>query len=137
MNELNTQFVANLKQKFSESKHIQVHLTDNNISEALLSENNFWEIIDLIDWKKKSHTKQLEKAVTQLATLPLSSIYIFADKLSEKLYSLDTKANAEAYSKNEIDNFLSVDGFLYARCAVIAEGKEYYETVLTDPYTNA
>ena len=87
--------------------------------------------------EKKSHTKQLEKAVTRLATLPLSSIYIFADKLSEKLYSLDTKANAEAYSKNEIDNFLSVDGFLYARCAVIAEGKEYYETVLTDPYTNA
>jgi hypothetical protein len=65
--------------------------------------------------------------------MPVSAIYIFADKLSEKLYRLDTKQHAQAYSANEPDNFISADDFLYARCAVVAEGSEYYEKVLNDP----
>jgi hypothetical protein len=35
--------------------------------------------------------------------------------------------------KEEEENYLSVDDFLYARCAVVAEGKKYYEKVLNMP----
>jgi hypothetical protein len=64
--------------------------------------------------------------------MPISNIYLFADKLSEKLYNLDTRVHAHYCSKNEPDNFISVDSFLYARCATIAEGKLHYKTVLND-----
>ncbi len=65
--------------------------------------------------------------------MPVANIYLFADRLSAKLYHLDTRAHATAYAANEPDNFISADDFLYARCAVVAEGKAYYEKVLNDP----
>jgi hypothetical protein len=34
---------------------------------------------------------------------------------------------------NEKENYLSVDDFLYARCAVVANGKAFYENVLNNP----
>ena len=68
-----------------------------------------------------------------LAKMPVANIYLFADRLSAKLYHLDTRAHATAYAANEPDNFISADDFLYARCAVVAEGKAYYEKVLNDP----
>lgn len=65
--------------------------------------------------------------------MPVSCIYIFADRLSMKLYLLDTRAHAEAYAARDPEHFISADDFLYARCAVVAEGKAYYEKVLNDP----
>jgi hypothetical protein len=54
--------------------------------------------------------------------------------LSEKLWYLDTKQHAQVFLDDpEEEGYLSVDDFLYARCTVVANGREYYEAVLADP----
>lgn len=56
--------------------------------------------------------------------------------MSKKLYALDTLAHArhigtDAYVDNR--HHFSVDAFLYARCRVVANGQEIFESVLTVP----
>jgi len=105
----------------------------NLLRKNLFSEDDFWKVIDKIDWTKKGLESKTSPAVKMLAKMPMSNIYLFADKLSAKLYHLDTRIHATVYASNEPDNFISADDFLYARCAVVAEGREYYEKVLGDP----
>ena len=133
LNDLSNQFISNLKQQFGRGTQVEIRLRDKSPADDLFSESDFWQIIDSIDWSKKSSRAKLETAIKKLSNRPVSHIYIFADKLSEKLYYLDTKQHAQAYSANEPEHFISVDDFLYARCAVVAEGREYYEKVLNDP----
>ncbi|MCB9291541.1 MAG: DUF4240 domain-containing protein [Lewinellaceae bacterium] len=59
----------------------------------------------------------------------------FADLLSEKLYALDSKTYAKHIGEDgwSPGRYFSVDNFLYARCCVVANGKELYEKVLHDP----
>ncbi|MEK7258004.1 MAG: DUF4240 domain-containing protein [Bacteroidota bacterium] len=133
INDLSSQFISELKQKFSKTTQVELKLQDTSPAEDLFSEADFWRVIDQIDWSKKSSDDKLRPAVKMLAAMPVSSICLFADKLSEKLYHLDTRLHANAYAANDPEHFISADDFLYARCAVIAEGKEYYEKVLNDP----
>jgi len=133
LNDLNSHFVNDLKEKFGKTAKVEIRLQDKTPADNLFSEADFWRVIDKIDWSKKTGEDKISPAVEMLAKMPLSSIYLFADKLSEKLYHLDTRAHALAYAANEPDNFISSDDFLYARCAVVAEGKDYYEKVLNDP----
>lgn len=133
LNDLSNQFISNLKQQFGRGTQVEIRLRDKSPADELFSESDFWQIIDNIDWSKKTSKDKLESAVKKLSSRPISHIYIFADKLSEKLYYLDTRQHAETYSANEPNHFISVDDFLYARCAVVAEGWEYYEKVLNNP----
>lgn len=133
LNDLSSQFINDLKQKFGKATEVEIRLQDRSPADDLFSEDDFWCIIDKIDWSKKGGENKVAPAVKALAKLPVACICLFADKLSEKLFQLDTRAHANTYAANEPDNFISADDFLYARCAVIAEGKEYYEKVLNDP----
>lgn len=133
LDDLSGQFINDLKRKFGKTAEVEIRLQDKSPADDLFSEADFWRVIDKIDWSKKNGEGKIKPAVKMLAKMPLSNIYIFADKLSEKLYHLDTRPHALAYAANEPDNFISSDDFLYARCAVIAEGKDYYEKVLNDP----
>jgi hypothetical protein len=62
----------------------------------------------------------------------------FSEILAAKLYALDGKKSAmeldpeDAYS-DDPEAYFSVDVFLYARCCVVANGREFYEQVLHDP----
>lgn len=133
LNDLNSEFINNLKQKFGKMAEVEIRFQDKSPADDLFNEDDFWSIIDQIDWSKKGAENKLKPAVKMLAEMPVSSIYIFADKLSAKLYLLDTRAHAEVYAAKDPEHFISADDFLYARCAVIAEGKEYFEKVLNDP----
>jgi len=133
LNDLSSQLINDLKQKFGKATEVEIRLQDKSPADDLFSEDDFWRIIDKIDWSKKDSEQKLAPAVKALAKMPVAGICIFADKVSEKLYQLDTRAHAGIYAANEPDHFISADDFLYARCAVIAEGKEYYEKVLNDP----
>lgn len=133
LNDLSSQFVHKLKQKFGKTADVEIHLRDKSPADDLFSETDFWTIINSIDWSQKASKDKLRPAIKKLSEMPTSNIYIFADKLSEKLYYLDTKKHAQAYAAQEPDNFISVDDFLYARCAVVAEGQSYYEKVLNNP----
>ncbi|MFZ4475712.1 MAG: DUF4240 domain-containing protein [Saprospiraceae bacterium] len=133
LNDLNSQFISDLKQKFGKTTEVEIRLQDTSPADDLFSEDDFWRVIDKIDWSTKGSENKIGPAVKMLAKMPVASIYLFADRLSAKLYQLDTKAHAMAYAANEPDHFVSADDFLYARCAVVAEGKDYYEKVLNDP----
>jgi len=133
LNDLNSEFINSLKQKFGKTTEVEIRLQDKSPADDLFSEDDFWRVIDTIDWSKKGAENKLKPAVKMLAEMPVSSMYIFADRLSAKLYYLDTRAHAEAYAAKDPEHFISADDFLYARCAVVAEGKEYYEKVLNDP----
>jgi Protein of unknown function (DUF4240) len=133
INDLSTQFIRELRNKFEKNAQIEIRVEEQQHGEGLLSETQFWQIIELLDWSKKDYESILAPAVAALAKMDMANVYLFKDKMSEKLYALDTKAHAKAYVEKEEDNYLSADYFLYTRCAVIAEGKTYYEKVLKNP----
>ncbi len=131
LDELNNTLIQALKAEFGEDAAVELRLRNTRPDEALLSESNFWRVIDSIDWSQTSPEGQLRPAIAMLATMPLASIYLFSDMLSEKLFLLDTRVHGDAYLQGE-DEF-SVDDFLYARCAVVAEGRDYYEKIVQIP----
>ena len=103
-----------------------------------MDEATFWSLIDRFDWSKDEDDGIIEPAVVALALLPDSQIAGFQQMLARKLYALDGRAWARESGQliwfGEPDR-LSVDGFLYARALVVANGREFYEAVLADPST--
>jgi Protein of unknown function (DUF4240) len=134
LNDFNLQFVQELKQKFGKTSQIEIRVDDRKAGEGLFSENDFWAIIEKLDWSKKNRDEILQPASLALSKMPMSSLYLFKDLMSEKLFQLDTRAHATAYKAKLNLDYLSNDDFLYARCAVIAEGKTYFESVLQNPF---
>ncbi len=101
-----------------------------------LSEDEFWEIIALLDWKKRKAKTIMAAATAHLSQLSEAKIKAFDDILSEKLYQLD----GQQYAKNTGQNAyqgetapFSVDGFLYARCMAVAQGKDTFDIILANP----
>ncbi len=98
----------------------------------VFSEVDFWKVIALFDWESEGGDDTiLVPAVQYLSTLDKSKIQHFYDILSEKLYHLDTKAHAN--NSVEEGAYFSSDMFLYARCAVLANGQKFYEHILQKP----
>src|SRR5258706_531756 len=102
-----------------------------------MDEATFWSLIDRFDWSKEEDDDIIEPAVNALALLPDSQIAGFQQVLARKLYDIDGRAWAR--ESGEIwwgdPDRLSVDGFLYARCLVVANGREFYDSVKADPTT--
>jgi len=103
-----------------------------------MDDATFWSLIDRFDWSKEEDDDIIEPAVMALALLPDSQIAEFQQILARKLYALDGRAWAQ--ESGELIWFgdpdrVAVDGFLYARCLVVANGREFYEAVLADPTT--
>ena len=102
-----------------------------------ISENQFWKIIESLDWSKTGDDiKVIEPAVKTIAKMSIEEICGFAQMLAEKLYALDGESYAchigsDAY--NGVKGDFSKNWFLYVRCCVVANGKEFYERVLASP----
>ena len=122
-----------MRKRFDKTAQIEIRVEEQKQGEGLLSDEQFWQIIDLLDWTKQDADLIIAKAVQALSEMPIANIYLFKDILSEKLYRLDTKTHANTYKTKHDDGYLSVDDFLYVRCAVVAEGKDYYENTLNNP----
>lgn len=108
-----------------------------NSKSAVMDENEFWNIISMFDWKYEGDDdKVLRKAVNYLSQKSNEDIYKFEDILSKLLYDLDgieyAKNIGEDSYKDENTHF-SVDWFLYTRCVVVANGKDYYNKVVKNP----
>lgn len=133
INQLSPAFIKAMKEKYGEAElEIRVNRKPDFIP---LKEEEFWVIIDSLDWAKEEDAAIIAPAIEQLKSLPIAHIYTFEDILSEKLYQLDQRKYAKnigesAYQK---DKYFSVDVFLYARACVVANGKEAYEEVLENP----
>jgi predicted DNA-binding WGR domain protein len=113
-------------------------ITDKPIQEYKpMDKEVFWEIISLFNWKKLGDDDAvLRPALKRLVSMTVGDIQQFAEILAEKLYNLDgllyaSNIGTDSYQGEE--EFFSVDNFLYVRCVVVANGKEYYESVLADP----
>jgi hypothetical protein len=131
--DINLQFFKDLEEKAGASAQIEIKVESSRHGEGLFSEEQFWQIIELFDWKQKNREDIIQPAVIALAKMPVSAIYLFEDFLSEKLFNIDTKQHAKAYMKQQTDDYFSVDDFLYVRCAAVAEGRLYYENIEKNP----
>lgn len=139
LKDLNVQFIQQLKAAYS-NEETEITFWLNPISKSVesvhLTEDKFWSLIEQLDWEKQGDNNAvITPLVKQLSTLSIDAIRVFEDILSEKLYRLDGKVYAQnigerAYQENK---YFSVDNFLYARCCVVANGKEFYEEVLKNP----
>jgi hypothetical protein len=133
VSDLNDAFFKELGAQLTDASQIEIHIPHPKKTASLLSETQFWGVIDALDWTQKATFDILKPAVTRLAGMPVVNIYLFADKLSEKLYQLDTRVHGDAYLRQQSDDYLSVDDFLYNRCAIVAEGKVYFEKIVAHP----
>jgi Protein of unknown function (DUF4240) len=129
---LTNNFFDTLKERFPHAKlDIQVKTTEAFNG---LSEKDFWAIIATFDWSDPENDAAIiHKAVQILAEKPVRQIYEFQDMLSEKLLALDTRLHAEQAGENAWqgeDSDFSTDEFLYARCCVVANGRDFYEKVV-------
>jgi hypothetical protein len=102
-----------------------------------MNEDHFWSIISLLDWSKTGNDEQvLEPAVQLLAMMTEEQIFGFEDKLAERLHDLDRKdvaKNIGIGAWSGPNQPFSPDEFLYARCCVVANGRQVYASVLADP----
>lgn len=91
-----------------------------------MNENAFWQLIEACSPSiPDPEGDELAAALTaHLANGPVPDVIGFAEQLSWALYRLDRK---------EYGDDLSSDQFLYTRAAVVAAGREEYESVLRDP----
>lgn len=94
--------------------------------------DKYWSVIDKLDWSQEGNDEAvLAPAVEALAKEEEPFVLAFYDWLSERLYQLD-RADFAAHSVDDDEHF-SADLFLYARCAVVANGRSYYELVMAQP----
>lgn len=133
LRDITAQFFQDLKAAAGDAAEVEIKLAASKHGEGLFSEEEFWQIIDLFDWKQTKRSDIVKPAILALSQMPIPSIYLFHDMLSENLYRLDTKKHADAYLQKQSGTGFSADDFLYVRCAVVAEGKAYYERVLGNP----
>ncbi len=104
-----------------------------------MNERTFWDIIGRFDWDQAGDDGAvMEPALNALALLDEKAIFKFADILSEMLYALDTREHCRACYAGELDpdngdDYISADDFLYSRCVVVANGRDFFASVLADP----
>ncbi len=103
----------------------------------IMNEATFWKLIERLDWGKTGNDEAVINPVRDaLSDMSSTEIFGFEELLAEKLYALDTKAHAREIGKGAYageDTYFSVDWFLYSRCAVVANGKIFYESVINNP----
>ncbi|PSR08772.1 MAG: hypothetical protein C7N36_21335 [Bacteroidetes bacterium] len=128
--DLNQAAIKAIQDRFGDANLVINVAQESNLDS--LTEEQCWRLIDLLDWDASDDDDRvIAPLVKELANENISHIYQFADWLAQKLWLLDTPAHAENLIKQ--DGFLSVDDFLYARCAVVANGKVYFDSVLKNP----
>lgn len=128
-------FKLEIQKKIEES---DAYARRNTISKPkkMMDDQVFWGIISLLDWSKEDEEAIIEAAIKELSTFTAWKIRHFEETLSYKLFLLDTEEHAKEigeYRCSQQNHHFSPDLFLYARCAVVARGKEVFEDALSNP----
>jgi hypothetical protein len=105
--------------------------------DAWVDDEVFWALIAKLDWSQAGgDDRVVEPVVAALAAMAQLDVEAFQHILAEKLHALDGRAWARESGPGiwwgDPDS-LSADGFLYARCVVVANGRRFYENVLANP----
>ena len=105
--------------------------------ETVLSQEDFWDIIDLLNWDEEGNDDAvIAPAVQQLSQLSKEEILSFQEILSEKLWLLDGEQFAREIGRDAFNGShkqFSKDWFLAVRCCAVANGQLFYNDVLIDP----
>jgi Protein of unknown function (DUF4240) len=128
--DLNPEFVRDLQEKYPDAQVTVTTTLANNFPK--MDDDTFWDIIALLDWGRKRAQDIIAPAILELSTHPEAHIFSFEDLLAQKLHALDTERHAAILGWKQGSHF-STDGFLYARCAVVANGRDFYTKVLNKP----
>ena len=114
-----------------------------------MDQHGFWQRIELLEGRVDPDS--IEVLVSALAELPRGEIESFDDQLHDVIHQLDGPAWYEqpvhdpGISELQLevllaevlagggDDTLAADGFLFARAAVVAAGRQTYQQVLADP----
>lgn len=103
----------------------------------MLAESRFWAMIDLLDWDQAGDDDAvLAPLVDELAAVTKADIRGFEERLAHCLHQLDTQAHARHIGSDSWTGdarHFSVDGFLYARCCAVANGRSFYDKAFADP----
>ena len=101
-----------------------------------MTETVFWALIAALNWDATGDDEAVvQPVVNELSRMSVEEIKRFDDILASKLFALDSQAHAAEIGEGsyvEGEHF-SPDEFLYARCVVVANGKEVFDAVLADP----
>ncbi|MBK7408684.1 MAG: DUF4240 domain-containing protein [Saprospirales bacterium] len=127
--------LQDLQEKYPDAE-VRIELDGDRLREGL-TEERFWQLIGMLDWSKEEDNEAvIEPVVKALAASPVRHIYEFDDILSHKLFQLDGLEFAKQIGDSswKPGKYFSVDIFLYARCCAVANGFEYYQKLLKDPY---
>ena len=104
--------------------------------ENVLSQDDFWDIIDLLNWDEEGNDDAVvAPAVQQLSQLSKEEILAFQEILSEKLWQLDGEKYAREIGRDSFNGNIkqfSKDWFLAVRCCAVANGQLFYNDVLLD-----
>lgn len=130
--------VQDLKSEIAKLNSVELKELADFIAERLsdtpteMDETHFWSIIEQLDWQQEGNDEAvLAPAAAALSRFSETAIRTFADIQAKLLFQLDGKSYADAYAPE--GNYFSADGFLYARCAVVANGRETYYQILVHP----
>lgn len=97
---------------------------------AATAEDQFWSLIELIDWEAETEEAMFAPLVEALTASPEAAIFEFQDQLASHLRDLDGPEYFHEFGKGPLG--ASADSFLYGRCFVVANGKEFYYQVLNN-----
>jgi predicted DNA-binding WGR domain protein len=132
--EFDKQISAKLRKGYTEG--IPPPHEKTNWESIKMSEDVFWRIITLFNWKRTGDDEAvIEPAVAVLAKMQIDNILEFENILSEKLFALDTELHAREIGEDAWipEKHFSPDLFLYARCVVVANGRSFFDSVVSDP----
>ncbi len=91
----------------------------------------FWEIIEQSKEESENFSHQVKLLISKLSQLEESRIISFEYRLREVISEL-ARYNIMAVAKI-VNDYVSDDSFLYFRCRLIAEGKEFLYKVIENP----
>ncbi len=136
-NEVEKSIKEKISKGYSETNDLTT-ISEKPISEYKpMDEEVFWEIIATFNWKKAGDDDAvLRPAFKKLVSMTVEDIKLFAEILAEKLYNLDGLLYASSIGPDSYkgeNEFFSADYFLYVRCCVVANGKDFYNHVLNNP----
>lgn len=101
------------------------------VNPLMMKEEEFWPLMEKIDWGEKRPEKDLDTLLKKLASFPINKIHQFSERLAFLLHQLDGPAYFENLKNSPAG--VSADTFLYARCLVVAKGKNFFYQVLNHP----
>ncbi len=131
----NENFLAEVEASRLEHDKLMERLRSSK-PKKMLSDEVFWNLIAKLDWTNQNDSEIIQPLIVELSQMKIDEIKQFEETLAYKLYQLDTKAHASNIGESSYDsenNYVSDDFFLYARCAAVANGKDFFDKVIDNP----